>query len=70
MTRARLTGPLPVVNLMDQSRKEVDLKRVVEAAINIAARRREILLQLRRALESNDVAEAIKLAKELCGLND
>ena len=53
---------------MDSSKEQLDIKHVVQAALAIASRRREILLRLRKALEANDVAEAIKLAKELCGL--
>lgn len=55
---------------MDSSKGQLDFRHLVQAALTIAARRREILLRLRKALEANDVQEAIKLAKELCGLND
>lgn len=70
MPRARLTGPLPVVNFMDLERKEIDISHIVSAALAIAAKRREVLLRLREALQANDVAKAITLAKELCGLNE
>ncbi len=55
---------------MDHTEKQVEIKQILHAALTIAARRREILLRLRKALEKNNVEEAIKLAKELCGLNE
>jgi len=55
---------------MDRSKEQLDIKHLIQAALTIAARRREILLRLKKALEANDVSEAIRLAKELCGLND
>jgi len=55
---------------MDCSKKEVEIKQIVQAALTIASRRREILLRLRKALEKNNVQEAIKLAKELCGIDE
>ena len=67
--RARLTGPLPVA-VMDRSNTESEVKHIVRAATAIAARRKELLLRLRAALKESDLAEAIKLAKELCGLDD
>jgi hypothetical protein len=54
---------------MQSSEKDIDVKQIVQAALSIAAKRRETLLQLKQALEAEDVAKAIKLAKELCGLS-
>lgn len=65
-----LLGVLTEVNFMDRSERKVEIKQIVHAALTIAARRREILLRLRKALETDNVEEAIKLAKELCGLNE
>jgi len=53
---------------MQQSEKDIDVKPIIQAALAIAARRRDTLLQLKQALEAEDVAKVIKLAKELCGL--
>jgi hypothetical protein len=44
------------------------LRGVLEAALEIAQRRRDTLAQLRAALEAGDQERAITLAKELCGL--
>ncbi len=41
---------------------------LVGAALEIARRRRETLARLRAALERGDDAEALRLAKELCGV--
>ena len=43
---------------------------VYEAAMKIAEQRREILVQLRAALENNDQANINRFARELCGLNN
>ena len=43
---------------------------VFEAAREIARQRREILVQLRAALESGDQPNITRFARELCGLND
>jgi hypothetical protein len=45
------------------------LGRVFDAALEIARRRRDTLQRLRAALQSGDEPEALKLAKELCGLH-
>lgn len=55
---------------MDRSKNQTDIGSIMRAALAIAAKRRSVLLRLREALEKEDVAEAIKLAKELCGLDD
>ena len=46
-----------------------DLSGVLDAALEIARRRRDTLAQLRAALEAGNQEQAITLAKELCGLN-
>lgn len=43
---------------------------LVEVALEIARRRRETLVRLRRALETGSEGEALKLARELCGLHE
>ena len=55
---------------MDRSKNETGIGDIMRAALAIAAKRRGILLRLRQALQNEDVAETIKLAKELCGLDD
>jgi len=46
------------------------LKGLVDAAIEIAEARRKILRGMRTALEVGDNAEALKFARELCGLEN
>ena len=48
---------------------EANLKGILEAALQIAAKRREILTRLRAALESGRNQEALALARQLCGLD-
>jgi hypothetical protein len=48
---------------------EVNLKGILDAALKIAAKRREILTRLRAALESGRNQEALALARQLCGLD-
>ena len=55
---------------MDSQQQEMDIEHIVEVAIRIAARRKELLLRLRQALEASDTEKAITLAKELCGLHE
>ena len=55
---------------MTRSNKEIDIERLIQAALAVAHRRRELLVRLRSALEANEVEKAITLAKELCGLDD
>ncbi|MFY9731966.1 MAG: hypothetical protein WB723_04210 [Candidatus Acidiferrales bacterium] len=45
------------------------LKGLVDAAIEIADARRQTLQRMRTALERGDDTEALKFARELCGLN-
>jgi hypothetical protein len=40
---------------------------LLDAALEIAASRREVLIRLRKALKANDAAEVFSIAKELCG---
>ena len=47
---------------------EANLKGILEAALQIAAKRREILTRLRAALESGRNQDALALARQLCGL--
>jgi hypothetical protein len=53
-----------------QMTEESALKGLVDAAIEIAEARRKILQRMRTALEAGDNAEALKFARELCGLNN
>ncbi len=46
------------------------LKGLVEVALEIARRRREALWRLRKALDAGNEREALKLARELCGLHE
>jgi hypothetical protein len=43
---------------------------ILDAALEIAASRREALGRLRKALKANNAAEVFRAAKELCGLYD
>jgi hypothetical protein len=47
-----------------------DLSGTLDAALEISARRAQSLRQLREALESNDDALALSIARKVCGLND
>lgn len=49
---------------------EKDLSGTLDAALEIAAARAQSLRQLRDALESNDDALALSIARKVCGLND
>ena len=42
---------------------------IIEAAREIAARRRETLSRLRAALECGDTEQVLNIARELCGVN-
>jgi hypothetical protein len=54
----------------DGGYKEEETRDIIRAAIAIAAKRRVIFMRLRQALQNNEPAEAIKLAKELCGVDE
>jgi len=43
---------------------------VIEAALEIAEKRRETLRRLREALKAKDVIEVFRAAEELCGFSD
>lgn len=49
---------------------EPDLSGTVEAALEISKRRANNLRELRQALERNDDALALSIARRLVGLND
>ena len=44
------------------------VEELVNAALEISRKRRDTLAGLRTALEREDAAEALRLAKQLCGL--
>jgi hypothetical protein len=46
------------------------LSGVLNAALEIAGKRRETLALLRAALEKGDDTEALKVARALCGVKD
>jgi uncharacterized protein YpiB (UPF0302 family) len=53
--------------------KDVDasaLQGLVDAALGIARKRQELLKDLRAALEANDTERVLKLARQLCGLEN
>jgi hypothetical protein len=43
---------------------------IITAAVDIARRRRAVLDQMREAFEHGDDDKALKLARNLCGLNN
>lgn len=47
-----------------------DLKGLLDAALEIGRKRNAVLQRMRSALERNDNVEALRLGKELCGLED
>jgi len=44
------------------------MKSLIEAALEISMRRREVLTSMRKALEAGDHKGALDLAKQICGL--
>jgi hypothetical protein len=44
-----------------------DLDGVLDAALEIAARRRECMARLKKALDANNTRDVVRVAKELCG---
>lgn len=46
------------------------LSGLIDAALEIAGRRRETLARLREALKAGDGPKVLRLAGELCGLDD
>jgi hypothetical protein len=57
---------------MDQENQITDagLAGLIDVAMKISQKRRNILQRMRAALERGDNAEALKFARELCGLHD
>lgn len=53
---------------MGKTLEAANCKGLVEAAIAIARDRQETMKHLRTALEASDDAEALKIARKLCGL--
>ena len=49
--------------------EETNLAGLLDAALEIALRRRNTLLRLRAALEQGNDTQALKLARELCGIS-
>jgi hypothetical protein len=49
---------------------EANLNGVVTAALEIAAKRSETLARLRAAVKSGNDAEGLKIARELCGVDN
>jgi hypothetical protein len=45
-------------------------KGLVDAAIEIGHKRHDILKRMRSALENGDNAEALRLGRELCGIEE
>jgi hypothetical protein len=48
----------------------VNTNALIDAALDIAQERRDILTELRAALETGDHLRALSLARKLCGLED
>jgi hypothetical protein len=62
-----------ISRVMNQKKSLTDdcsFKGLVDAAIEIAQRRRETLRRLRQALETSEDAEALNVARELCGMEN
>jgi hypothetical protein len=49
---------------------DLPLSCVLNAALEIAGKRRETLEQLRAALEKGDDTQALRVARALCGVED
>jgi hypothetical protein len=54
---------------MNQVGETLNLKGVLNAALEITGKRRDTLARLRAALEQGNDVEALKLARELCGVD-
>ena len=59
-----------IAQIGDQMSDVVSLAGVLNAALEIADKRRETLARLRAALEKGDDAEALKVARALCGVEN
>jgi hypothetical protein len=46
------------------------MKDLLDAALEIAQKRRDTLARLRAAVEAQDKAQTFSIARELCGLDD
>lgn len=55
---------------MDRSKNGSEITDLMRAALAIAAKRKGVLIRLRQALQKDDLTEVIKLAKELCGIDE
>ncbi len=53
----------------DSASGSPNLRGVLDAALEIASKRRNTLSRLRAALEQGNDVEALKLARELCGID-
>jgi hypothetical protein len=54
----------------DENIQASALQGLVDAALGIARKRQELLTELRAALESKDTEGALKIARQLCGLEE
>jgi uncharacterized protein YpiB (UPF0302 family) len=54
----------------DKNFDKAALGGLVDAALDIAKKRKDVLRDLRAALQTHDTEEALKLARQLCGLED
>ena len=52
----------------DGGYRVTEAKGLVDAALEISMRRRAVLVLMRKALESGDERQALKFARQLCGL--
>ena len=48
---------------------EDNMRGLLEAALDISRKRRDILVKLKAALEAGDDIKALELARELCGVD-
>lgn len=55
---------------MDRNKNGSEITDLMRAALAIAAKRKGVLLKLREALQKDDLSEVVKLAKELCGIDE
>jgi hypothetical protein len=55
---------------MDRSKNRSESGDIMRAALAIAAKRKGVLLRMRQALQNDDLSEVVKLAKELCGIDE
>jgi hypothetical protein len=62
-------SPVPAQRIT-QADGESTLSGVLEAALEIARKRRETLARMREALEKGNDAKVIEIARELCGVDN